>query len=130
MAMQLIESVRIRITKGGESLYARVTDALVEKELADRAATVIDACGKLEALDQAIRRIKPDQKQVNENGELVSQTFSQSKYDELKKLKEQRDKLDKLIDKAFTEHPDFPALKKAADAVKGGKVVTEESPAE
>jgi hypothetical protein len=130
MAANLIAEVQKRVAGSGDDLQAAVVEAMVRKELAGREAAIIEALGKLDALDSAIRRLRPDDVKYDADGNKVSEAYSKAKYDELKKLREQRDKLDKLIDRAFTTTPDFAAMKKAADAVKGGKVEPESAESE
>jgi hypothetical protein len=116
MVTKISEIVSEKLMGVGGVVKDRVVDALVEKELANRQAIVIEAVVKLESLHAALRRIKPDSVLYNLDGTKASESYTKAKLDEKKKLDEQAAKLDKAIESCLTsDKPDFAALKALTD---------------
>lgn len=105
----IAELVKERVNNSTEKVKERVVEALTERELKSRESLIISALDKLSEMDRDLRKLKPDTKVVGPDGETLQEGFTPAKYEELKKAKEQKEKLEAALEKAFAG--DFQKLK-------------------
>lgn len=99
-----------RLHDSGE-VRNRIVQALSEKVIAERTEKLAKAFGRREQMSRDLNKIRPDIVGYNANGAKVSEAFSKAKLDELKKAKEELNRLDKAIGKAVDD-ADFEPLQK------------------
>lgn len=112
VAAKIHEIVAQRLEKSKGDVREAVIESFVSKENDRRASLLIKAVNKAEELEKAIAKIKPDQHNYDGNGDLLSSTFSEQKMKELKKVKQERAKLDQAMDEAF-DSANYQQLEKA-----------------
>lgn len=95
---------------GGQSVRDAVISKLVNDEIESRTAAVLDGMNRLSKLKSEQKKIKPDQKSLDSEGKVVAETYSAGKFDELKKNREQVEKLEKALQLAL-EQNDYSKLK-------------------
>lgn len=100
-----------RLGNASSNVRGMVVDQFVADEIKARADLLYRAVKKREEMERDLRKIKPDNTAYDASGKIVSESFTKAKADELKKAKEQLDKLDKAIDMAVQEKPDYSKLK-------------------
>lgn len=100
-------SVREKIMERTAALSPEVEEQVVnhyvEKEKNRRSDALVKGMDKLTSLENDLKKIKPDQVQLDADGKELSSSYSKAKYEEKKKLEEQIGKLEKIIDKALTK---------------------------
>lgn len=84
----------------------KVVDALVDRELKRRSDALVSAMDKLDKMEKELSKIKADQISFDEDGKVVSQTFSKAKKEEKDKLSQKVQKATNAINKAL-EKGDF-----------------------
>ena len=107
----VLDMFKNRVADSGAQVLDGVVTSLTNAELKKREAMVLKGLEIIQGYDKEIKKIKPDQENYDEHNELVNATYSQSKSKELKGLKEKKAKLDKALDMALGEKPDFSKLK-------------------
>lgn len=95
---------------GKQSVRDAVIQKLVGDEVANRTAAVLEGMNRLSKLKGDQRKLKPDLKSLDEHGNVVSENYSPAKYEELKKSREQIEKLEKALQLAL-ENDDYSKLK-------------------
>lgn len=75
-------------------------NVLVQKEQDSRVDTLVKLYDKINAQKVELLKIKPDNL-FNENGEIISSTYTKQKLDEKKKAQEQLDKLQNAFSAAL-----------------------------
>ncbi len=107
----LLSEVAEKIGQSTPQVRERVVNALVEREVAARTDTLDKALAKRTELDREAKKLsKPDVEQFDVEGKVMSTSFSKARVDELKKAREQLEKLETAIDKALADN-DFSKLK-------------------
>jgi len=97
---------------GSKQVFDRVRDHLVEDELKRRTDLVLKGLAKKEEIERELRKVKPDQQGLDLSGKVVSETYSKAKVEEVKKLKEQLNKVEKALEGALaSEKPCFDKLR-------------------
>lgn len=91
-------------------IRSRVVASLVEAESASRADILSAALIERKKLEGEIRKVKPEVKTYDIDGNVTSETYTKQQVDDLKKLKDKLSKLDKELSKALTE-ADYEGLK-------------------
>lgn len=107
------EQIASRLASSGEAVANAVIQALADKELDRRKNIILDGLIALDKTEKAIRSTQPDQKQLDATGKVVGESYSQAKFNELKKQREYLEKLNQAFDKALNGG-DFSSLEKAA----------------
>lgn len=103
------EAVAERLSTIGPQVKETIIQSLVHEETQKRVEATQKALSQIQVLEKEIESTKPDQKMYNAEGNLVHEGFSQGKYQELTKKKEQLAKLTKAVEQAL-EGSDFKAL--------------------
>lgn len=117
MTRDVYQEAESRLAQSGQVVFNRVVDALVESELVKRTNMLTELSAKLVEAKKKRERIKPDQAAYGEKGELLSASYSKAKIDEKTALDKQIDRLEKAIDAALADPPDY----KPASQLVGGK---------
>ena len=100
-AIQLQLDVKKKIADvetGGKSARQRVVGAMAEVEMERRVGVLTAALQKRRDLDGDLKKIKPDNVFVDAEGNEVMSSYLKGSQQAMKKLRERRDKLDRLID--------------------------------
>ena len=111
-AKVLRDSVLEVINSAGPQVRERVKNTLVEAELSKRADMILKGLNKRDDAQKAINKIKPDQQAFNADGSKATETFSKAKIDELNKAKQQLTNIDKALEEALSDTPNFEKLAK------------------
>lgn len=114
-APALRESIDKAVANSTPEVVDGVVQHFVKNEVQNRISMVVAAVSKLQTMDDDIKKFKPDQVSLDEDGNEVSSTFSKAKFEERKKLVEKRDKLASAIEKALGKDRDFAGLKKVSE---------------
>lgn len=110
-AQGLLADVADRIKESGPTVYSRLRDAMVEKEIAERVALLDKGVQKRFQLQTELRKVnKPDQETFNADGSLASGTYTKARLEEIKKAKEALAKHENALEKALASN-DFSKLK-------------------
>jgi len=101
----------------------KVVDVLVERELKRRSDALVSAMDKLDKMEKELSKIKADQISFDEDGKIVSQTFSKAKKEEKDKLSQKVQKATNAINKALEkgEFGDVYNIDKAGDSQKSDR---------
>lgn len=108
VAIQIRNEVKELVQKA--DIRSRVVTALVEAESSARADMLSNALIERKKLEGEIKKVRPDVKTYDEDGKILSESYTKQQVDDLKKLKEKLQKLDKELNKAITE-ADYEGLK-------------------
>lgn len=101
-AISLRQAVVDKLSTISAVVHDRVVDHFVERETGRRADAIVRGLDQMADLDREIGKIdKPDQKSLDAAGHVVSQTFSQGRWDQLQKLHGKRQKLTEALDAAL-----------------------------
>lgn len=106
------QEVEVLVATGNLTIKDKVVAKLVAAKLEQRTALVLAAISKKSEVRKAIYKCKPDQESFDDNGKMVSQTFTKAKAEELKKLREQADRIDAALTAALGSKPDYSKLTK------------------
>ena len=93
--------VKKAIKNSASVVKNKVVDLFVNEEIDKRVKSLHSAYVKLKELRNAVNKIKPDNVNYDEEGQVTSQSYSKAKVDELKKSKERVVKLERAIDAAI-----------------------------
>lgn len=114
-AKSLKDDVAQAIAGCGPQVYANVKETLVQEEVKSRTDLVLKALKKRAELEQEIRKVQPDKGTAgyDHTGKVVKEAvYTKQQVEELKKLREQLNKVERAIDKALDpEKPCFDKLK-------------------
>lgn len=78
-----------------------VVGVMVDREIEKRSKIIVQALDMLDREETTLKRIKPDQMQFNENGTVISQSYSQSALQSRNKQVDKVQKLTAAINKAL-----------------------------
>ena len=106
-------AVRGAVESQSTSIPQTVRNHYVEIEISARVKLTIAAFDELKTISSNIKKIQPDSVAYDIEGKVVSSGFSKAKLDERKKLIERQEKLEKALESAFAEKPNFELLKNA-----------------
>lgn len=106
----IIAQSRERIKTSGTEVVSRLVNELVDIEVQARVKALREAVSAREVAEKTLNKIQPDQASYDANGNVVSNTFSKAKLEELRKAKENLKKIDEAIDKAVM-NGDFSQVK-------------------
>jgi len=122
----LKETVAERIAALGPAVQEGVVATLVDQVKEKRVKAVLTALNLLEENQKALRKIKPEQT-FGPDHKVASEFYTKPNMEARKKLEESTSKIEKALEKALGENPNFDDLFKAVQN-KGGSS-TEEAPA-
>lgn len=108
----LSEAVGEKIAQAGPEVRKRVVDALAEKEVSKRSDRIIQGMSILDKLEKELKRLKPDIRPMDNDGNVLMEAYSPQKHEEKKKLQKKIDKLQNAINVAL-EQQNFEPLEKA-----------------
>ena len=100
------QKIATQIAELAPSVEETVVNTLVERELAKRSEAVVQCMDTLAKLEGDLRKTKPDQVSFDNDGKIISESFSKSKFEEKKKLIDRIGKYTSAITKAI-EKADF-----------------------
>jgi hypothetical protein len=110
-AQNLLAEVADRVKESGPQVYARLRDAMVEREISSRADLMEKAFQRREQLQLDFRKVnKPDNETFNADGTTANASYSKPRLEEIKKAREVLEKLESAMEKALVGN-DFKALK-------------------
>jgi len=103
MSKTITDVVAEKIAEISPAVNDKVIDALVARELDKRSDAILAGLDKLNSLKNDLKKIKPDVGgYFDEDGnETKPMQYSKAKFEELKKGKEQIDKVQKALDLAI-----------------------------
>lgn len=105
-----MNSVQIKVADKIVALAPTVEDKivgiLVDREVIKRSNALVIGIDKISTLEKDFNKIKPDQKSYDEEGKLVSETWSKKALDERNKLQVKINKVTKAVEKAL-ENSDY-----------------------
>lgn len=105
VAVQILSAVSTAIESSTPKVVDRVVECLVEKELSKRVGTLDKTLQMRADLVIYLRKAsKPDIEQYDVSGNVVNSTFSKAKLDELRKAKEQLERVESAINKAVNSN--------------------------
>ncbi len=114
---QIRNKVTTLLSNSSAMVQTNVVNHLVEIELKKRADLVLDGLKKLDEANEGLKKIKPDMTTFNGDGTKKDESYSQNKINELKKAKEKAANIEKALEQALGEQPNFAQLEKVC---KGG----------
>jgi len=112
-AADIRSAIAEKLAASGPEVQAAVVKVLTDKELDARAQLILQGMGKLDELNGQLRKVKPDQVIMGEDGQPTTQGYSPQKFGERKKLLENVGKIEKGIELALSDNPNYDPLKKA-----------------
>lgn len=89
----------------------RIINELADELIAERVGWLRAALQKRDELAKKVNQVRPDLVGYDVDGKKVSETYSKSRLDELRKTKEELEKADRAIDKAVKD-ADYELVKK------------------
>lgn len=95
------EAVAAKLANSGDQVAANIISQLADVELGRREKLILSALTKLDALDKDAKKIRPDQKSLDVDGKVITETYSSAKFEELKKSRETLERWNAAIDKAL-----------------------------
>lgn len=104
MAKTIKEEVAATLSKSGKNVKDAVIANLAQVEIDKRIDLVTKGVKKLDELQKAQNKMKPDNVTYNDDGSEASATWSKSKLDERNKGSERISKLSKAIDNALDKN--------------------------
>lgn len=119
-AIEIRISVAQKVAEKSPGILAKVVDTLSDLEVGKREEMLVKALTARDEAEKKIRKIKPDQQAFDGEGKVVSETYSKVKKEELAKAKQELDKLDKAIEAAVSEKPDYKWLSEMYGKQQGG----------
>lgn len=101
----------------------KVVDVLVDREVKRRSDALVSALDKLDKMEKELLKIKADQISFDEDGKVVSQTYSKAKKEEKDKLSQKITKAVNAINKALEkgDYGDVYNIDKAGDSQKSDR---------
>jgi hypothetical protein len=106
-----VQSVVVeKIKESTPVVFDKVVEVLAEEEIKLRTRLVVEALKKITAIEEEIKKSKPDQTSYDEKGYVVSESYSKSAFESLKKLNDKKAKLTTAIENAF-KNSDYSMLK-------------------
>ena len=126
-AKELLADVAERVKNTGTRVYEKLRDSMVECEVVNRVGLLEKALGQRTAMLAELRKLeKPDVETFDMDGKVTSSSWSKQRTEELKKKREQLQRLESAIDAALGEN-DFQKLKDVTkNAPQSGKNCSEE----
>lgn len=109
-AVTVLKDVADKIDASGPIVRERVVSLLVEREVATRTDVLDKALVKRTEIERELRKIKPDIEAFDVEGKVVRQDYSKARFEELKKKREELERIEKALDKALVDN-DFSKLK-------------------
>lgn len=106
----LLDQFKTNVASSGKLVIDGVVKKLTDAEVEKRQEKVIKALEMIQETDKEIKKIKPDQESFDENNKLVNATYSKDVAKKLKELKDKKEKLDEAINLALGDSPDFSKL--------------------
>jgi hypothetical protein len=104
------ETVVNRLARTGLAVRDAVIDILVKEETEKRVVAATKAVNKLSELEKELKKLsKPDVETFNVDMSPATSSFSKSRVEEIKKVREQIAKVEKALTEAF-ENNDFQKL--------------------
>ena len=117
--LTVLKRIATDIAKITPKVEDAVVDAMVKRELNKRTEAVVQVMDNLSKLEGDLRKIKPDQVQIDDAGKEISSSFSKAKFEELKKHREKIEKHRNALTKAL-EKGDFGDLYNLKNSGSGG----------
>lgn len=98
----LLNQVADAIKNSDKTVQDKFTSLLVDKEINARVDMLDKAFTQLKETQSNLKKCKPDQQSLDGSGKVVSETYTKAKFEERKKLMDQADLLEKMINKALS----------------------------
>lgn len=115
MAGSLLSEVSEKISASGPVVWGRVVDLLTEKEVSNRVNLLEQALQKRNEMLKDLRKLeKADIQTFDANGKVLTESFSKSAAENLKKAREQLGKMENALTLAL-EKNDFSKLKEVTN---------------
>ena len=103
--MDIKQTLKELLNDSNEQVQNKVVDHLYQNELTRRTNAVLKVLEKIDELDSSYRKeAKPDVETFNEDGSKASQYYSKERTESLKKIRENKEKLEKALQKAFNSN--------------------------
>ena len=108
------ETVLVKVSESiagsGENVRNAVVEELAKREVSRRISAVVSGFDQLAEAKKAFAKIKPDQQSFDGDGKMVVELFSKPKMEELKKAQSLVAKIEKALDLACGEKPDYSLI--------------------
>lgn len=105
--MDIKQEIAERLVGAGEVVKGKVLETLYVQELSKRTQACLDVITMIaENEKQYKKESKPDIETFNEDGTVANKAFSKDRTDTLRKLREQKVRLENALQQAL-EHNDF-----------------------
>lgn len=99
--MTIRQDIAAKIAEINPLVKDRAVEAIVEREVAKRANTIVSGLDKLRTLNNDLKKIKPDQIVYDGEGKVQSEGWTQAQLKKLAEAKAACKKLDAAIEKAL-----------------------------
>lgn len=109
-AVELRIAVAAKVVEKSPTIMGKVIDSLSDIEIQKREDMLVKALTARDEAEKKIRKIKPDVETFGSDGAPISQGYSKAKKEELFKAKQELEKLDKAIDLACADKPDYSKI--------------------
>jgi chaperonin cofactor prefoldin len=114
MTVTIKEAIAEKLTASNEIVKNRLIDHLVEETLAKRVKQIESAYSEWEKLSKDLpRKQKPDTATYDQEGNILTETFSKSAFEALKQHKDRMARIEKAISEALDGK--FDLLNKLGD---------------
>lgn len=102
--MELKIAVAEQLANSGDVVKERVIAHLAAQELDRRTEATIKVVSKIDELEKELKKLsRPDVETFDMDGKALPGVFSKARTEEIKKVKEQKEKLDKALTRALAE---------------------------
>lgn len=108
--------VKDQVKTSTDQVVKQLVNSLVEIEVNNRVDLLRKAIEAGDTINKEIQKIKPDQTSYDSAGKVVSETYSKTKVEELKKANAKLEKVNKAIDK-YIDTGDISDLKNLASSL-------------
>lgn len=95
------ETVAAKLANSGDQVAVNVINHLADIEIGRREKLVLSALTKLDSLDKEAKKIRPDQRSLDSDGKVISETYSAAKFDEVKRSRDLLERWTVALDKAL-----------------------------
>lgn len=109
--VEITKLIEEGIATSNKAVQDKVVAKLVSEEIDRRAELVIKGLAKIDELSKKIATYKPEPPMLYENGKPAHDpVWNPQKFSERRKLIEKKENVEKVVNKALSEKPDFEQL--------------------
>ena len=105
--MSIKETLAEKLLNSGSDVKSNILDTLYNRELTTRTDACLKLLTKIEEKEKELKKLKVSDNNIyDEGGTVVAGGYSKGRIDEIKKVKEELDKLNRALENAL-ENNDF-----------------------